>query len=941
MKLNALNLSLCRVPAFSIYDDLIVVWPALKEKIRMASPSFYAQISNTDAHQISSLPEKIQFTIWKYFNRAKYRATPFASFASYSLVPLSNENIDVKIEARMINHQFTNWSKKEHLYPNEETIFKDCEILYTNTSAYCTDTEIRYLRLSNGEFELASVTIFPELKSLIQFCSSKRSKIGLFEFMKSEWKLNKKQCKNLILQLLQLQLLHTNKTANITGEDYFSRLKLPLADEREPYILAERKWLNGSLNHSKTEEIAEALNFLAQQLPKSQNSDLQNFKTAFLKKFEHQEVPLALVMDPELGTGYGGLAQFEHADQLIEQLIKSASKKTLSQTISYTALHQFLMNRLIENQPIALEEFESVPQKEQMLPNTLSVLCHFYKHQPVIAHAGGCTANSLFGRFTLGNLALETHCKEIAALEQNANPNVLFFDISYQAETHIDNVNRRKSCYKYELPILTWSCKASPLDFNDIMVAVRGDEIVLRSKKLGKRLIPRLASAYNYTRSDLAVYRFLCDLQHQSIQSNLTFDIQTYLPGLNHYPQVRYKKVILSPAKWLIPKSLYQQKNKNLEDCLTELSTWLNQKNITFFIKTGISDQTLCFNPNLTNDLNALFNYCKQQDDRPIYLSEALIDEEATVTDQNGKKYNAEFVINYSHKQQIYSEITSTRALSITHKIPIAAQYLPASAWLYFEIFIHPSKSNNLLHQQIFQLLKVHKTDIKKWFFIRYNEQGKHIRFRLQVKELTKRSCIIDLFNALLTTPIAQGIVSEVALKTYHREIARYGALRITNVEQFFHLDSKYVLSALAKMPDKNKCYQQTIYFINQISSICFPLFKDRLHFVKQITEAFSDEFSIDKNGFKKINQTYNQLKNDKEQVFGFKMLENQANIIFMQCSETEKSKMLADLIHMHINRMFNDHQRLQEAICYQFIYKQLLKEQACLIAQVAHPASA
>ena len=937
MKLNPLKLSLCRVPAFSLQDELAMVWPELKKKIRTASPSFYTQISSIEAHQINSLSEKIQFTIWKYFNRAKYRATPFANFASYSLVPLGNENTEVKIEAKMINHKFTNWSKKESLHPNEKTIFKDYELFYSNTSAYYTDTEIRYLRLNNIGFELASVNTFPELKSLIQFCSIKRSKTALFEFMKSKHQVGKQQCKNLVIQLVNLQLLQTDKTANITGEDYFSRLKLSYTDQQEPYILAERKLLIGSLAHSKTEEIAEVLNFLAQQLPKSQNADLQTFKTAFLKKFEHQEVSLSMVMDPELGIGYGDLAQFEHTDQLVEELLTPVSKVTLSKPISYTALHQFLINGLIDNQPIALEEFDTTSQQETILPNSLSVLCHFYNNQPVIAHAGGCTANSLLGRFTLGNIELETHCKEIATLEQNANPNVIFFDIPYQAELQIDNVNRRKSCYAYELPILTWSCLAKPLDFNDVMVSIQADEIVLRSKKLGKRLIPKLASAYNYTRSDLAVYRFLCDIQHQSIQSNLTFDIQAYLPGLNHYSRVSYKKVILSPAKWLIPKSIYLPKEKTSTNCLTELSSWLNQKNITFFVKTGISDQTLCFNPGLPADLYALISYCKQQGDRPIYLSEALIDESAAIIDENGKNYMAEFIINYSHKQQIYKEIIPTNTLAIPHQ----ATYLPASEWLYFEIFIHPSKSNNLLHQEISQLLKVHKTDIEKWFFIRYNEHGKHIRLRLQVKELAKRSHIIDVFNTLLTTPIAKGIVSDVALKTYRREIARYGAARISSVEQFFYLDSKHVLSFLAKMPDKNNCYLQSLYFINQMLSICFPLIKDRLSFVKQMAEAFSDEFNIDKDGFKKINQVYNQLQIDEEQVFSLKPLENQARNIFMQCNEIEKSKMLSDLIHMHINRMFNDYQRLQEAICYQFIYKQLLKEKARLTAQAEHPVSA
>lgn len=939
MALTPLNLSLCRVPAFSIYDNLATVWPSLKDNIRIASPAFYQQISTIEAHQLESLPEKIRFTIWKYFNRAKYRATPFANFASYSVVSLGTEPTSIQLKAEMKSHKFTNWPIKESLYTDAKTTFKKCQVLYSNTSAYYTDTEIRYLCLTNSTFELATVNCFSELKSLLQFAGHKRNKAELLEFMNSEYQLDKKQCKNLILQLLDLQLLHTNKSANITGEDYFTRLKLPLHNEH--YILAERDLLTGSLNRSKSEEIAEALQFLAQHLPKPTNSDLQNFKNAFLKKFEHQEISLALVMDPELGIGYGNLAQYEQTDPLIEQLTKTGSSKPVDQAITYTALHQFLINGLMDNQPINLEKFETTAQKTHHLPNTLSVLCHFYKNQPVIAHAGGCTANSLLGRFTLGNPALETHCKEIAALEQNANPSVLFFDIPYQAETHIDNVNRRKSCYANELPILTWSCQAEPLDFNDVVVSIQADEIVLRSKKLKKRLIPRLASAYNYSRSDLAVYRFLCDLQHQSIQSNLTFDIQSYLPGLKHYPRVGYKNVILSPAKWLIPKELYQQKTKPSASDLTELSLWLKQNNINGLVKTGISDQTLCFDPSLAADLTALLLYSKQQGERSIYLSEALINDEANVTDQNGKKYHAEFVINYSHNQQIYNEITPPHALTITPHHPIPANYLPCSEWLYFEIFIDPSKSNDLLRQQILPFLKTYKNDIRQWFFIRYDEQGKHLRLRLQVNDLAKRPDIIDHLNEVLKEPIARGIINNLLIKTYYRELARYGAARMHHVEQFFHIDSKQVLSFLTKMPDKNKCDQHVLHFMKKLSNICFPFRNDRLTFIKHMTEAFATEFNIDQDGFKKINQAYSLLKIDAEPVHRFRQLENQAHVIFMQCADTEKGKMLADLIHMHVNRMYTNYQRQHEAICYQFLYKQLLKERALLTGRVGYKASA
>ncbi len=362
------------------------------------------------------------------------------------------------------------------------------------------------------------------------------------------------------------------------------------------------------------------------------------------------------------------------------------------------------------------------------------------------------------------------------------------------------------------------------------------------------------------------------------------------------------------------------------------MQIWLKQNNIDFFLKAGVADQTLCFNPTVTADLIALLNYCKQQRDQSIYLTEALIDQEENIIDENGKKYCAEFVISYHHSKQIYQPI-QTKELIVLNPNAVEVQFAPGSEWLYAEIFVHPSKSNLVLRREIEQLLKAHKNQIVEWFFIRYDENGKHLRLRLRLKDAdADLQTILKHLNKLLAPLTTNGIVTEVVFKTYVREVARYGASRIALVEQFFHFDSKAVLSLLCKEHSKSYLYHHTLKFIAHLTQICFPEAINRLQFIKQMSEVFASEFNLTQEGFKKINQSYATLKKSKQVLLNpqercFKSLENQAQAIFMLCEDSEKSKMLADLIHMHINRVFSNHQRLHEAICYQFFYKQLLNE--------------
>ena len=120
MYLQLMNTAICRTPVFSPDDAPEKCFPALKEMIREASPEFYRVIENLDHQQLSTAGEKVAFSVWKYFNRAKFRATPFGSFAAISHVPLAVSEQPLVLETQLIKHAFTDWSQKDS-YRDEKT----------------------------------------------------------------------------------------------------------------------------------------------------------------------------------------------------------------------------------------------------------------------------------------------------------------------------------------------------------------------------------------------------------------------------------------------------------------------------------------------------------------------------------------------------------------------------------------------------------------------------------------------------------------------------------------------------------------------------------------------------------------------------------------------------------------------------------------------------
>lgn len=898
--LTVLDVAVCRTPAFSLSDDFTENWPALKELIREASPAFFEVIKNLHLHE---LDEKTYYTAWKYFNRARFRSTPFGSFAAISSVPVQAGGLPIVLRSNMIKRHFINWSEKDELHkPALPNLFM------ANTTWYQVAGEIRYLCYLNGQFELTSIADFPELQAILTAGSQPVTALEIVKMLAKRFKLAAASARALLHQLAEAQLLLTDHTPNITGPDYFTRLNhKELTDNATGYIIAERTVANGAIDKTKLQGIPAYLQFMNGFLAVSESQDLNNFKIAFQKKFDLKAIPLSVAMDPHTGIGYGDMARSPEGEMPNTLLESLQQKRHKDRQVTYNAQYRFLLNALMTGEPIQLEKYtEPAPAGLPSLPNTLSVMYHRYQNQVVIGRAGGCTANALLGRFTLDSARLTQAGKEIAAHEENANPGILFFDVAYQAEKQVDNVNRRSSLYQAELPLLSWSCHPSPLNVADILVAVRDNQIILWSKKHQRRVVPRIASAYNYTRSDLALFRFLCDLQHQRLRADLSFSLQHLFPGLAHYPRVCYRNFIVSPASWLV--------NKTQIGDLPSLRKWLSLKQINCPFHCGSSDQTLLVNPAKEDDLKAFIRYVAQN--KEIYVTEALLDDDS-VTDENGKAYVAEYIAALGHDQQLYPAYPHLDEADSDHI------FLPGSEWLYVEIHGHVTQANQLLAAVIQPFLACNKKLIKHWFFIRYAVGGPHIRLRLRLHDQAHGMFLLNELNSLLTPLFRQRRLWDLQVRTYVRETERYGAERIELVEDFFARDSLYVLRLLNAVDNTEQLYHQSLQLMEELCRIVFPDPAVRLSFIQTVADSFAREFNFEGDDFKRINRAFENLERVAAPLTPGKTYLKAFGLVMDSCTDALKKRfLLADLFHMHINRVYHADQRMHEAVLYQYLLK-------------------
>ena len=926
MKLTLSPVSICRTPIFSSTEDLESVWHELKNYIQESSPSFFEIIKEMEYSALKSSDPKVRFTIWKYFNRARFRATPYGNFAAFTLVPISKECLAIPI-VLLKNpqvHRFANWQEKENISFDPKWLSQHANFLRSNTTFYRCGNELRFVNIDNGSFELSSIDVEKTTLATLNFCATKHTLQEVQGFLQNSFGLSRPITNYFIEQLISLQLLLTDFQPNIIGIDYFTRIDYPSAEKKNDYIIAERMRSAGHLSEKNLHILIELTAFLRKHNLANSNPALNNFRENFTKRFENKEIPLLVAMDPEIGIGYKSLAQDKEEDQLIQDLkINRQEAKTTSQTLNYSPLYQFILNEMIQNKMVQLHEFKDNSNSNNLpVANTLSIMLHFANEFIVIEQIGGSTANSLLGRFSMASEEITKLGNQFAALEHKANPDVLFFDIAYQIEKNADNINRRKSIYNYELPILSWPESEYILDPNDIILSIKGDELILHSVKYGKRLVPKLASAYNYTRSDLSVYRFLSDLQHQKLNSSLGINILDIFPGLSHYQRIQYKHIILSPEKWLVPKSICADANT-----LPALYLWLDGISLKRPFKCGFADQTLIFNPQIEEDMSSFLLFCKNK--TTLYIEEAFIPEVFLVNDETAKPYLSEFIVNLEHTEKLYSPyLVKGTTDRLKHTIDT---YLPGDEWLYFEIYCHPSKSNFILSYIAENYLFQHKKKLKKWFFIRYNDPSYHIRLRFKLIDKKDISEFLSSLATLLEPYVTIGIISDMQLKTYHREIVRYGQDRMELVEQCFTINSDLVLYLIKKPHTLHSHYNVSVLLLENVYHAAGYDLQEQLSFTENMANIFAAEMNISSEGFKKINQGYKDFNIDTEglhaTIIQYKKLARTVSCfqnVLKRCLGTEKDSLLSDLFHMHANRLFNDDQRMHEMIIYHYLTKRI-----------------
>ncbi len=943
----------------------------------IASTALLKELEKVDWNW-EKLNAKQKFSIQKYWKRMCFRPTPFGLFGVYHtglwknkedkqlIVPISSENDLLLLpDFRLISYlaeNFIEQSSFDFEYHLNQTIYQvgDNYRFFFQHRLPSTDTA-----------EILSIDSNLFIKRLIKFFEICRKKASVITFLRKYTK----EPEEMLETLLAQQIVFSETAPNIAGEFYGKRVKkynlefeIPINDFWTmiygPIAIQIDKWKlimknSDILRYDFIKNPFYAISRGSEQLELStclqplllevfevlkslyihQNSPICTaFKEQFQLRYEQQVVPLLIVLDPEYGVGYDGLNTSIEENEITEGL--TFNDEADSQTIKWTQVQGMLMSKLATSDPIIEitdEDLLKIPMHNTNLPPAMQMIFQKVKDKLIIGDTGGANGFYLFSRFSMEDSNVFTHCKDIAEMEKKTNSDVVFADVTFIPEEHAANINIKQLFYSYEIPILNYST-VNPdqrIDLSDLYVTVDENRIVLISKKLNKRIIPRFSSAYNYTRSNNAIIRFLGDLQFEGITSNLTFNFSNLIPNLFFYPRVVYKDAILSEATWFLAEETRQ---KMLQGVAQIKALFLSLA-IPRFFSLVEQDQVVIFDQFNNADLDLFLKFVSQS--KQIVLKEILhAFEYPDVINTDKEPLVNQFVCSFINNKPSYTSCNIN--IFDNESIKPVRTFNPGNTWTFVKLYGHPQFIDDFLALGFDTFLKklVIAGIERQWFFVRFSDPEPHLRIRIKSDQVDK---ILHNLNFILSSTQFRGRYYNIKIDSYERELERY--IHIGAAEQLFQISSELILK-FYKGKRKNK--------INT-TELQFAMITCRL-IIRSIgmTETAEIEYLIDlsnyylnESGFsqdlkKQLDTKYRKSKSLIEIAFGeeisylqveMRLLRKYMSAYAALLRQTNPNQnhqhQISDILHMHCNRIFRDEQRKKEGIIYYLLSKYLSSQVA------------
>lgn len=608
----------------------------------------------------------------------------------------------------------------------------------------------------------------------------------------------------------------------------FAALQVPTTPGQLLRIDSFRSTEGVTLPRAVFEEMDRAL--LAVGRLASTSDPLTELKLAFRARYEMREVPLSEVLDPTRGLG---LASSGRPSVPTEPLVAGLESESRAPPVQLTPAQWLLVQKLnvgaggerVRTLTLAATDLERLPPAAPQ-PVSVSVYGRVLGASAEAVAAGDFTLRLegyQAGVGTLGRIAgahpgirsgVTKHLRE----EEAQHPDALLVEVVHLAEAG-GSLLYRPVLRDHELPYLGRS--GAPVDqqlsLDDLHLSLVGDRFVLRSKRLGRRVLPRLSSAFagSNSREPRHLFRFLLQLQNDQERAGW-FDWGP-LNDWTFLPRLVFGKTVLSPMKWRLGKRSFRAEHLvSARSRFEAVQAFRAKHQLPRHVVVGAQDQEVLVDLDAALSVETFLSLVTREES--ISVSEAFLDARELCIRGDDGAYTASFVAPL-----IRERTRPPPRAPVSQVGTLRRRFPPGSEWLVAKLYSHPLRSDELLQRFAADVLTPARAQgvVDRWFFLRNGDPLHHLRVRLHGEPAALRAHVEPRLAGFVEALTRDGTLINTQVDGYEREIERYGgAEAMVLAEQLFCADSDAFLTALPSIDAPAHAtlrWQRALYGVHEI----------------------------------------------------------------------------------------------------------------------------
>jgi thiopeptide-type bacteriocin biosynthesis protein len=700
--------------------------------------------------------------------------------------------------------------------------------------------------------------------------------------------------------------------------------------------------------------------------------DLKTFRDAFSARYESAMVPLLDALDEESGVGFGSAAMRNDASPLLRGLKLRGNGET-DWNGRKVGAHPALIRQVVEcirtgknELNLDLSELENNRASEPKLADAFCVMGTLIAESSDALQKGnfelylhgafGPSGARLLGRFCHEDPEIDRGVREHLRQEESHDSDAIFAEVVYLPEGRVGNVLCRPVLREYEIPYLGRS-GAPPekqLPVSDLLIGIHQGSIGLYSRRLGRRIIPRVTNAHGFMNPQLSsTYRFLCYLQHQHGVAVPSFS-WGMLDSFDYLPRVRVGRIILSLARWRLSEKEVEALGK--EEGSRRFSAVQNlrqQRSLPRWIVLQEGDNSLPVDLDNALSVDAFVHVLKRGSQATLLEMYPLF-EGLCVTGAEGSFYH-ELNVPFVRKPEARTATETSKADAKrvpgveSSGVSRESRILPpGSEWLYVKLYGGAGVLDDVLTSVVQPLARriIECNHATRWFFIRYADPQEHLRIRFNGSPFWI-SELLPVVNEAFHPLLASGKLWKIEFDTYQREIERYGGLEgVIAAEDIFFADSEAVLEILQELAGDEGLdirWRVGLMGIDRLLSDFGFDENAKRDLIARWRGRMQNEFKTDMTGKRQMADRFRSERSKlmpmldesaeentrwtfAKRVFDRRSARNTTALQSLQSlgAEGRLSVDIPDLVasysHMHINRMIRASQPAHELVLYDFL---------------------